>query len=168
MHSIAISATPTPRNAIRAAVDALFSEHDAKQFSDRVRRLACRESYPDAAGLLQSIVIPLPPQSLAEQKLVSIFCDRSTNSQIRIFRVALALGVIRTQENSVPPCLSIEHLIAAAARQNGKAARIALAALGVVEDVIWDVHPLPANRRERAALALSLLIRAAFGERVAP
>jgi hypothetical protein len=138
---------------IESRIDAALN---AAQFDDSiVASLADRAVYANAVRIL---VLRVTGGETNNAIIPALF----DHAHVRLWRVALALGVITVaRHNSVFPKFTLESITAIARsgtfapyRCNRAAARLALAALGhLLHD--WN----GANRRERAAFLLGILVQ---------
>jgi hypothetical protein len=172
-------------------VAALLACDDSKHFSECVQNLATLDQYPTAMRRLERATLGLADASdevgrlneaikMSERRvrlvadmsrtLLATLLDRRLPSGLKAFRVATALGLI-SGVTTAAELFTFEHLAAFLDRpKKAPLARIALAALGYLPArdglVAFDLGvPLPAPRRERAALALHCLIRVFYGGR---
>lgn len=137
-----------------------MAEGDAARFVAHVRALATRELYPDAARLLDEIAQP-DAKKKSLRSVVSILCDRQTDSQIRLFRMAGLVGLIdpreATQDGALRFTLEDVHAMTKN-RRTAPLAKVVLASFGFAER-------LPRDPRAKAALGLFHLCRAMYGAR---
>lgn len=166
--SIAIRPAPTP-DPIEVAVADLVTCDDPKQFLDRVAALATRAKYCPAACALEVIVIPGKRTGATERRLVQTLADSTLLEEFRVFRIAFDLNVFEQSEGQTCQRFVFDDLIAATTnRRKARNAWVALAVLRHVraassvialEDTADNPGFFPTVERERAALALNLLVR---------
>ena len=154
----------------RAAFDSILALSDPADLPNILEPVANRDSYPEAANLLHRVVNPYKPS-----RLVELILGRGYAPHVRCFRVATDCGYFTIAERdnlrgkNYPPLFPEDLAAAVDKPKRRKGARLSLAVLGYVEissgwipviDTSPDAPGLwPLDRKERAGLALHLLVR---------
>jgi hypothetical protein len=159
------------------AVRAMLADDDPCDFLKRIRSLTTRDLYPAAARALEFVILPATENFGRHRRLIKTLNDAPQADDIKLFRIAIDLGIIRTKPEIVQARFTFEDIFQATAKpRTARAAWIAIHLLGHVRFSADETIPIsdctgdvvgtfPKSKIERAGLALHLLVKMFRGER---